>query len=329
MSAADVRYDARWQRSVRCVMRAYALTAVLSAALGTLLHFRGGHPVAVALAADGFATLVVFAFSLEHGNTSLYDPYWHLAPPVILAYWLYARVSVGPMRASAWARCVAMSAVLGCWCLRLTYNWLRGWRGLEHEDWRYVKLRRAVRARGWPDAAYWFGLSLVGYHLVPTAVVFFAMLPMAVAVAGCSAPPAAGGALDALALVVGLGSVAVQAIADEQLRAYRRARAASPNDARFQSGVIDTGLWRYSRHPNYAGEIGHWSSFVLFALGAGAGRECALALAGWLPMVALFAFVSVPLMEAEQAAAKPAYRSYQREVSMLLPLPRGAPASAE
>ncbi|KAJ1634854.1 hypothetical protein T492DRAFT_836518 [Pavlovales sp. CCMP2436] len=119
-----------------------------------------------------------------------------------------------------------------------------------------------------------------------------------------------------------MGGVAMQAVADEQLAAYRRARAAAPHAPQFKSGVAEVGLWKFSRHPNYLGELLHWLAYVLFALGAGAGPERALALAGWLPLLCLFVGVSVPLMERQQAAAKPAYAEYQRNVSMLLPLPR-------
>lgn len=331
MSTVDVTYDARWRRSVRCVTAAYAVAASLAAALAALLHARGGHPVAVALAADCFATVLVFAFSLEHGNTSFYDPFWHLAPPAIAGYWVYARGALGAMAPSARARCGAIGAVLLCWSLRLTWNWLRGWGGLAHEDWRYLSLKRKLRQAGCPDVAYWFGLSLWGYHLMPTAVVFSAMLPLWLAVAApSSATPALGGVLDALGLALGLGGVAVQAAADEQLRAYRLARALEPHAPQFRSGVARVGLWRYSRHPNYLGELMHWAAYSLFALGAGAGlEEHALALAGWMPLLVLFTCASIPLMEGRQLEAKPAFRQYQREVSALLPLPRFGKARSE
>ncbi|KAJ1634853.1 hypothetical protein T492DRAFT_488912 [Pavlovales sp. CCMP2436] len=91
MSVVAIAYDCRWARDARCVTGAYAIAFSLAAALATLLHQRGVHPVLVAGLADAFATVLVFAFSLEHGNTSVYDPYWHLAPPVIASYWIFAR----------------------------------------------------------------------------------------------------------------------------------------------------------------------------------------------------------------------------------------------
>jgi steroid 5-alpha reductase family enzyme len=332
MSLAEVKYDAEWRRSVRSVTRAYACAAAISSALATLLHLRGDHPVLVALCADLLATLIIWGFSLEHNNSSVYDPYWHLLPPVIAAYWMFARAQISPMDTTEHLRCVAIGLVLGSWSLRLTWNWLRGWAGLGHEDWRYASWRAAARRRRIPDACYWLGLSLCGYHLVPTAFVFLAMLPLAVAVAGCGVRGAtAGGAIDALALLVGLGGIALQALADDQLRAYRRARADSaPNDPRFASGVADVGVWRFSRHPNYMGELLHWFSYVLFAIGAGAGRDQAPVLAGWLPLLFLFTCVSVPLMEGRQLRAKPAYAEYRRNVSMLVPMPRfNGPAQTE
>jgi steroid 5-alpha reductase family enzyme len=343
MSSVSVKYDATWVKGVRAVTRAYVCATVLASALGTLLHASGEHPVVVALLADVFATAIVFGFSLELNNSSTYDPYWHLAPPVLFGYWVWARASANPLDPSELARACAMGGLLACWSLRLTWNWLKGWGGLEHEDWRYASLRVQLRRRGAPEPLYWLSLSLVGFHLVPTLVVFSASVPIAVALAGGGgAPPAFGGALDALALAVGMGGVVMQAVADEQLRAFRAARAAGvearedaaeaeangPVPGRLAAKglpandeVAACGLWAYSRHPNYLGELLHWLAYVLFALGAGAGREHALALAGWLPLLLLFVYVSVPLMETQQAAAKPAYADYQRRVSMLLPLP--------
>ena len=68
-------------------------------------------------------------------------------------------------------------AVIALWGARLTYNWMRGWTGLSHEDWRYVKLR------GQSGSLYWL-VSLVGLHMMPTLWVFGGLLPVYAAVAG-------------------------------------------------------------------------------------------------------------------------------------------------
>ncbi|XVU28303.1 DUF1295 domain-containing protein [Actinoplanes sp. CA-054009] len=245
----------------------------------------GAHPLVVTLVADLVATLVVFLGSLVVGNASLYDPYWSVAPPVIAVVW------VGPVD----ARQLALLVVMMAWAVRLTANWAFSWRGLGHEDWRYVQLRERARVPFWL-------VSLVGIQVVPTLVVFAGMLPVWVALT--TAEP--WGLLDSVAVVVGLGAVAVEAVADRQVRRFT-------GDPGNRGKVLDRGLWRWSRHPNYLGEILFWVAMWLFA------PEPWWTLAGPVVMVLLFVFVSVPLMDRRSLGRRPGYADYMRRTPALLP----------
>ncbi len=86
--------------------------------------------------------------------------------------------------------------------------------------------------------------------------------------------------------------------------------------------VADRGLWRFSRHPNYLGEIGFWWGMWLFALAA--APDWWWTVVGPLAMVLLFAFVSVPMMDRRSLARRPAYAEHMRRVPALFPLPRFA-----
>ena len=77
----------------------------------------------VALVADIVATVVVFIFSIIFKNGSLYDPYWSVAPPVIIGYWIF-NAQTGFSTVS-----VLLFLVTLLWSIRLTLNWMRGWQG--------------------------------------------------------------------------------------------------------------------------------------------------------------------------------------------------------
>ena len=80
--------------------------------------------------ADVVATLVVFAFSYFFNNSSFYDPYWSVIPIFIALFLAYFGWESG---ADHW-RIFAMQFLIAFWGVRLTINWLRGWKGLEHQD---------------------------------------------------------------------------------------------------------------------------------------------------------------------------------------------------
>lgn len=245
--------------------------------------------------ADLAATLVVFAFSVGFDNSSVYDPYWSVAPPLIAGY-----LCLGPGAARGLDGRQALAlALLTAYGLRLTFNWLVGWAGLGHEDWRYVEFRQKL-GRG-----YW-AMSLAGLHLFPTVMVWLGCLPLYEVLLG---PPAPLGLLDAAgALVLGAG-VVIEALADAQLRRFRRAKATD-------GAICDVGLWRYSRHPNYFGELLVWAGVWLLGVAAGAPAWTAV---GVVAMVALFLFASIPMAERRSLARRPAYAEHQRRVSALVP----------
>lgn len=256
-------------------------------------------PVVVALVADVAATLAVFAFSVVFRNASLYDPYWSVAPIVIVAYWaLVGGVDANPLRQ---ALCVGGVAF---WGTRLTTNWGTGWKGLGHEDWRYVQLARQT-------GVFWPVVNLLGIHLFPTLLVFAALRPAYDAVTS-SAPL---GPLDVLAAVVVVGATVLEATADLQLRAFHLRN-------RNPEAFVDEGLWRWSRHPNYLGEILFWWGLWIF--GVATGPKAWWMLAGAVGVSVLFRFVSIPLMERRLLVRRPTYAVQQKLVPMLLPWPPGA-----
>ena len=273
------------------------------AALVAALLLRHHHPITVAFVADLVATVVIFALSMVLANSSLYDPYWSVAPPVIAVAW--AAVAPDHLGSGATAREVIVKVLVFLWAVRLTGNWAIGWRGLTQEDWRYVMMRDDTHGR-----LPWWLVSVVGVQLVPTLFVFVGLLPLWPAL---GAPRHSFNVIDVIALVITVAAIAVETIADNQMRAFARN---SDNRGR----TIDVGLWSRSRHPNYLGEISFWCGLYLFGLAA--DPHWWWTVAGPVVMVLLFQTISIPMMETRSLQRRPTYADYQARVPKLVPLPR-------
>ena len=246
------------------------------------------------LIADILATLVVFAFSRAYRNSSFYDAYWSVIPPLLLFYW-WSQGDGDPVR--TWL----ITVLVVVWAVRLTANWVYAFPGLHHEDWRYPMFRK--RAGRFELVA-----DLVAIHLIPTLQVFLGMVPVYVAVT----TPGGGLAwLTVIAFVVGMAAVTLEGVADVQM--HRFVASARPGD------VMDRGLWSWSRHPNYFGEFGFWLALALFGLAA--APQAWWLFAGAAAMLAMFLGASIPMMETRSLQRRPGYQAVIDRVSRFVPRP--------
>jgi steroid 5-alpha reductase family enzyme len=118
--------------------------------------------------------------------------------------------------------------------------------------------------------------------------------------------------LDVVATLVGLGAVTLEATADLQMHRFVATR---------QPGqVMDRGLWGWSRHPNYVGELGFWVSVAVFGLAASPGDWWWLFL-GAAAMLAMFLGASIPMMEERSLARRPGYQDVIDRVPRFVPRP--------
>jgi steroid 5-alpha reductase family enzyme len=244
--------------------------------------------------ADVAATLVIFAFSRGLKCSSMYDAYWSVAPVVIVFYWAFhAEEGINPVRAGA------VLFLVTWWGVRLTYNWARSWPGLHHTDWRYVIMEEKT-------GKLWFFSDLFGIHLFPTVEVLLALGGAWVAI---SQGTHALWWVDVVALIVTAGAITIEMVADEQLVAF--AKDKKPGD------IINTGLWAYSRHPNYFGELMFWWGLYLF--GVAADSTYWWTVIGPLMMTGMFVGVSIPWMDRRSSERRPAYAEHMKRVNGLIP----------
>ena len=289
--------------SFAIVTGVYAVALGAGVAAGALAGT--GSPLATAAFADLVATVVVFLASRACDNSSMYDLYWSAVPPAI-ATWFLAVAEPG---VPAWRQALVVTLVWA-WAVRLTANWARGWPGLTHEDWRYAM----ARDNGRP---YWLQ-SFFGFHLFPTIQVYLGCLALVPALARGGAGP---GVLDVAALLVTGGAIVLETVADQQMRAFARTKA--PGD------IMDRGVWAWSRHPNYLGELGFWWGLFLFGVAADPAAWW-WTLSGPLAMTCMFLFASIPLLDGRSVERRPGYAEYMQRVPALLPFPRRVrPGSSE
>ena len=241
------------------------------------------------LIADVAATVVTFIFSVIFENASVYDPYWSVQPPVILiAFAIGKELTVLG---------VLLLIVVSFWAIRLTTNWAYTFANLNHQDWRYTMLKEKT-------GIFYPVINFVGIHMVPTLVVYGCILPAVWAV--INGVNVNFGSV--LFLCLALGAATMQGIADVQMHKFRKNRNAS---------FIRIGLWKYSRHPNYLGEILMWWGVALSVICA-APNAWYLAV-GALANTVLFFAVSIPMADGRQSR-KEGFAEYKKQTRMLLPI---------
>ena len=248
----------------------------------------------VGLGAVVAAFTLLWAVSVHLRDASIADPSWGPGFLLVGGAYLWAHGEVTP-------RGVLAVAFVAAWALRLGLHLLR--RNRAHgEDARYAAMRAAHGER-----FRWLSLATVFW--LQAVLLWIVSLPVLGAVVG-SAPL---GAWDAAGTAVFAAGFLTEAAADAQLTRFR-------SDPANRGKVLDRGLWRYSRHPNYFGDALLWWGLWLVAVGA----EAAWTVAGPALMTFLLVKVSgVTLLERSLSKGRPEYADYVRRTSAFVPwLPR-------
>lgn len=243
--------------------------------------------------ADVAATVVIWLFGVWFSNSSIYDPYWSVAPPIILTFLAYY---YGVFSLPA----ILLLVAIWFWAIRLTGNWAYTFPNLTHQDWRYTQLRAE-------NPGKWQMVNFMGIHFLPTCVVFAAMVP-AFYLLRIEATANIG---TYLAFALCLFAALLQLVSDIQMHRFRKQK---------KGKICNEGLWKYSRHPNYLGEVLLWWGiyFILISV----APQYWWTVFGPLTNNLLFLFVSIPMMEKRQLNSKPEYVEYAEMTNRLLLLPR-------
>jgi steroid 5-alpha reductase family enzyme len=255
----------------------------------------GFDPATGAMALGLICTLafITWLVSLSRKDVSIVDAMW---PVFIGSAGVWYFVSAPPPHAVG----IIALALLVIWAVRLCVHIAVRNHG-QPEDRRY----RKIRANNQPHFEY---KSLYIVFGLQAALAWIVALPF-MAIAGATGASALSWPISAFGLLVAASGIVFEAIADRQLERFKE----NPDNHRR---VLDTGLWRYSRHPNYFGECCVWWGFGLAALAVGAWW----ALASPLLMTWLLLKVSgVVMLESDIGERRPEYARYLRETNAFVP----------
>ena len=253
------------------------------------------------MSALGIAALVAgvlmggcWLVSLVKRDVSIVDPLWPMVfVAVAWSIWLWGDGGGG-------SRAGLMLAMVTLWGLRLgAHLTVRKWG--EPEDFRYASLRRRL-----PPFWLWSLAVVFGLQALLATVV---SLPVQAVVGDPDPSPL--GWLDWVGTAVWAIGLVFESVGDEQLRRFKA-------DAANRGQVMDRGLWRYTRHPNYFGDSLVWWGIYGVAASAGAWWT----FAGPLVMSILLLRVSgVTLLERRLNRRRPGYAEYAARTSAFVPRP--------
>lgn len=237
-----------------------------------------------------------FAVSVIRKRNDVADVAWGLG--FALVAWVSFFIS-----GNATARGLLVAILVSIWGIRLAWHIYRRNKG-KGEDYRYAAWRT--------EWGKWFYLrSYAQVYLLQGLFLFLIVLPV-VLISKNSGPTLA--VLDGVGLVVWLVGFCFESVGDAQLSRFIK-------DPTNKGKLMQSGLWQYSRHPNYFGEVTQWWGIWIVALNVPYGS---VGIIGPLTITFLILKVSgIPLLE-KKMAANPAFAEYKARVSMFIPLPKHA-----
>ena len=244
----------------------------------------------------------LWGVSVFRKDASVVDPWWSIG--FLLVTGLTAvRTGFTPGKA-------LLLGMVGAWAIRLWLHLLSRSRG-KPEDPRYAAFRRKYGA----DRYWW--VSFFQVFLLQGVLIVLVSAPLQLAAAAPGPDPVS--LVDLAGLALFATGFFVEAVADAQLQSFREASARGGPSA--PGTVLDTGLWRFSRHPNYFGEALLWWGLFLCALDQPMGLATVFA-----PALMTFLLVKVSgvaMLDAHLAATRPGYAEYIRRTSAFVPRPPG------
>ena len=261
-----------------------------------------------------FVDVLFYFIYVLQGSTWLIDPHWQLLPMCMSVFYFLHPDATHNLEHHP--RALLTFGLVVVWAVRLLHNYFRReeWHFGAREDWRYANMRKQ-------HGVFFIFTQFFVVSLAQHGMLVGLTLPLSQAMLSGGSPL---NWIDGVALLLCVSGIAIGFIADNQLHAYM----STPN----KPLLFETGLWKYSRHPNHFGEQTWWMGLLLFGVAASAKSNGGLlSLATWWPIAfgvlfnhPLDTFVTLPLIE-HRMLRRPervkVYKEYQARTSLLFPLP--------
>ena len=254
-----------------------------------------------------------FVISEIAKNYSQVDKFWSTIPIVYVWYFT--------LESEMDSRMIIMATLVTIWGLRLTYNFARRggfsiyfWKGEEDYRWIEVKKSMPILSR----RLNWAIFNLFFICLYQMGLIFLFTLPILAAWQGAENPLYWADYLIAglMLLLILLETISDQQQYEFQNEKYRRIRQGEVLDGDYKKGFITSGLWSFSRHPNYTCEQLIWIIFYLFSVSA-TGQWINWSIIGCILLVILF-YSSANFSENITAKKYPEYKKYKENTPMFI-----------
>lgn len=256
--------------------------------------------LAINLVVDIVMMLALCGLAMRIGDVSFIDAVWGAGMVVLaLASWLQL--------AAPGTRATLILGMTAIWGLRLGWHLYTRWRA-HGEDPRYARMLGKAREAGR------YGSAALKVVFGPQALLLFiTSLPAQIGILA-SADPAAPGPLAIAGMLLWLVGILFEAVGDAQLKAFRA-------DPASKGKVLDSGLWRYTRHPNYFGDCCVWWGIWLTAADAGGWIALASLIGPLFLTFTLTRWSGKPLLEKGLVKTRPGYAEYVARTSGFIPWP--------
>lgn len=243
--------------------------------------------------ANVIATILIWIVGMFFKTASIYDPYWSIQTIAIyIPLMIYTKqFNLGS---------ILLLICLLFWAIRLTINFIITFNDISYIDWRYKMLNDKTKK-------FYPIVNLFGIHMVPTLIVYIASIPSFLYLLNANS----FSFLNIFGLLIMVIATIIELISDINMHNFKKIR-------KSKEDIINVGLWKYSRHPNYFGEILFWYGLALvFIL---SNLDMWYVIIGAILNNCLFLFISIPLAENHMKLYKPNYNQYKKQTRMLIPI---------
>jgi steroid 5-alpha reductase family enzyme len=236
---------------------------------------------------------LLWLWSIIIKNVGIVDLFWGFGFVVVNAFYIFISGELN-------ARKILILVLVTVWGLRLSIY--LAWRNIgKGEDFRYKEFRRKYG----PERYWWF--SFFQTFLLQGALIMIVSLPLLGV--NVSTHSNALNVLDYFGILVWMIGFTFEAGGDFQLSRFKQ-------NSKNKGKVLNTGFWKYTRHPNYFGDSAVWWAYALFSIAAGSYWQ----IIGSIIMTLLIIKISgVALLEKTLDNTKPQYREYIQKTSSFLP----------
>ncbi|XP_057717828.1 uncharacterized protein C594.04c-like [Arachis stenosperma] len=259
------------------------------------------HPLLLANVLFFFNVNVLFwLVALLQSSHWMIDPYWTVIPVILVHYY-----ASHPVAQYDWWRSRILMVLTWVWSMRLLHNYLRreNWQWGQREDWRFTEMARQY-------GTHWWWASFLAIYLPHQIFLIALSLPMYVVHSSVDQPLTMW---DMVALLLCVSGIAIAYLADTQLHNFVKLR----EGGEAVVPVLETGLWYYSRHPNYFGEQVWWWGVFVFAWSMGHGWTFVGAFTNSMCLAYVTKLVEDRMLK--QGYRTEAYTLYQRTTSVWVP----------